>query len=82
MEEENEGENEEEYEEATQVVGMAGLFLLLLLAGTAGAWIWSCRLGHNDFSFCLGKIMKQKFDDFPIKVKIVSLLGWLLLTGR
>ena len=32
-----------QYEEATQVVGMAGLFLLLLLAGTAGAWIWSCR---------------------------------------
>ena len=42
---------EEEYEEewrevAPQVVGMAGLFLLLLLAGTAGAWIWSCRCLH------------------------------------
>ena len=36
-------EYEDEYEVATQVVGMAGLFLLLLLAGTAGAWIWSCR---------------------------------------
>ena len=36
-------DHEDEYENATQVVGMAGLFLLLLLAGTAGAWIWSCR---------------------------------------
>ena len=35
--------HEDEYENALQVVGMAGLFLLLLLAGTAGAWIWSCR---------------------------------------
>ena len=26
-----------------KVVGMVGLFLLLLLAGSAGAWIWSCR---------------------------------------
>ena len=36
-------DHEDEYENALQVVGMAGLFLLLLLAGTAGAWIWSCR---------------------------------------
>ena len=47
-----------------KVVGMVGLFLLLLLAGSAGAWIWSCRsIGILFFSstifFTLFEIQKM-----------------------
>ena len=50
-----------------KVVGMVGLFLLLLLAGSAGAWIWSCRwigisfFSSTIFSLCFLMIKKIWF---------------------
>ena len=58
-----------------KVVGMVGLFLLLLLAGSAGAWIWSCRwigilfFSSTIFPLCFLMIKKIRFTS---KVKFES----------
>ena len=63
-----------------KVVGMVGLFLLLLLAGSAGAWIWSCRwigilfFSSTIFSLCF-LMNKKKLVHFERQVWIVSGTG-------